>query len=73
MFVFDSQIKDTPFSLCVVVPKDAYDCHYSKGSFSAPINAHYHMLDLLADKSGLCRQVSQYATPGTSDPRNQTI
>jgi hypothetical protein len=56
-------IKDTPFSVCIVVPKDAYDCEYSKGSFVPPVNARYHhMLDGLAG-DGLCRQVAQYATP----------
>ena len=60
------QIENTPFSLCVVVPKDAYDCQYSEGTFVAPIKAHYHMLDLMSDSSVLCRHVSQYATPGTA-------
>jgi hypothetical protein len=59
-------IKNTPFSVCVVVPMDAYDCHYFKDTFKAPINAQYHMLDMLLDNSGLCRHVSQYATPDYS-------
>ena len=59
------QIQDTPFSLCVVIPKGAYDCEYAEDMFTPPIKAHYHTLDILADKSDLCRQVAQYATPST--------
>lgn len=58
-----NQIAGTPYSLCVVVPKDSFDCNYATGLFEPPINAHYHMLDVLVDRAGLCRQVAQYATP----------
>ena len=58
------QIEGTPFSLCVVVPKDLYDCHYSSNSFTSPISAHYHRLDILAAETDLCQQSAQYATTG---------
>ena len=58
-----TQIMDTPFSLCVVVPKYSYECEHREGFYTPPIKAHYHMLDVLADKADLCRQVVQYATP----------
>ena len=58
------QIEETPFSLCVVVPKDSYDCHYSSNSFTSPISAHYHRLDILAAETDLCQQAAQYATTG---------
>ena len=64
MLRFSSQIKGTPFSLCVVIPQRSRLQQLRMGSFPTPVDDHYHRLDVLAEEDELCQHISQTATKG---------